>query len=131
MSQVSSIQATMISTMIYPILPIFTGDIPVCVVQLELFFSSNKNYSDQQHVYILLSFIPPSSVGELRDIVTIPPADATHSPLLHEILKRTSLSSEKKFRKLLNNKRLGDRTPSQMLGKCGSSRRKILMKVVA
>ncbi|XP_029643375.1 uncharacterized protein LOC115217832 [Octopus sinensis] len=51
----------------------------------------------QQHRSHDFTYIPSSLTGELRAIITAPPAVATYSSIKIEILKRTSLSSEKKF----------------------------------
>lgn len=57
----------------------------------------------------------PRVAAEVEDIITGPPTDRTYTKLKETLIKRLSMSEEKRVQQLINNEELGDRKPSQFL----------------
>lgn len=53
--------------------------------------------------------------SEVEDLITTPPAITPYTTLKTELVRRLSMSKEKRIRQLLMEEKLGDRTPSQFL----------------
>ncbi|CAE1140783.1 unnamed protein product [Acanthosepion pharaonis] len=63
----------------------------------------------------LLGVLPLEAVQEVREIIISPPKDKPYYKLKEELVRRTSMSRQKKLSQLLHEEQLGDIKPSQFL----------------
>ena len=59
--------------------------------------------------------LPPEVAQEVRDLIVTRPATDPYDALKAAVIKRTSVSEQRRLRELLNDEELGDRKPSQLL----------------
>nr|XP_037867766.1 uncharacterized protein LOC119628666 [Bombyx mori] len=95
---------------------------PFCSEDPEMWFSqiemqfklSGISVDDTKFTYVSAN-LEPQYAKEVRDIITKPPASNKYEKLKTELIKRLSISQEKRVRQLLMHEELGDRKPSQFL----------------
>ncbi|XP_014787030.1 uncharacterized protein LOC106881234 [Octopus bimaculoides] len=75
-------------------------------------FISSNIHSVQSKLHIALTGIPSPLAISVRVMITETPSDMTYETVKAEVLRRNSPSVESKFRTLLQDKHLEDRTPS-------------------
>ena len=63
----------------------------------------------------MISLLKPDIAQEIRDILISPPTTNPYDVLKSELIKRTSVSKQKRFDHLLISEELGDPKPSQLL----------------
>lgn len=102
-------------TMNFKLPEFWPNDPLIWFAQIEAIFSTRKVTSDRTKFNILLSSLSPDLATEVREVLLNPPATDAYVVLKEAILKRTSLSVQKRIQQLLRNEELGDRTPSQLL----------------
>ncbi|XP_014774253.1 uncharacterized protein LOC106871977 [Octopus bimaculoides] len=95
-------------------LPQYHGDAKMWFSQLESFISSNI-HSAQSKLHITLTDIPSPVALSVRDMITRTPPDMMYKTFKAEVLQHNSPSAESKFRTLLQDEHLRDRTPTQFL----------------
>lgn len=83
--------------------------------QLEGQFALANITSDTTKFYYVTSQIGNQFAVEIEDIIVSPPATNKYEKLKTELIKRLSVSKEKKLKQLLMHEELGDRKPSQFL----------------
>lgn len=83
--------------------------------QAEAQFDLYRITSDYRKYLHIIANLDISVAKEVEDIISDPPIKDKYETLKREIIKRLSLSEEKRIRQLLSNEELGDRTPSQFL----------------
>lgn len=59
--------------------------------------------------------LPPEIAQEVRDLIVTRPATSQYDTLKAAVIKRTSVSEQRRLRQLLSEEELGDRKPSQLL----------------
>lgn len=97
-------------------LPEFWPNDPIIwFTQIDAIFATRKVISDKAKFNILLASLSPELATEVRDVLLDPPTRDAYLKLKEAILKRTSLSVQKRIQQLLSNEELGDKTPSQLL----------------
>ncbi|XP_062532872.1 uncharacterized protein LOC134201647 [Bombyx mori] len=83
--------------------------------QIEMQFKlSGISVDDTKFAYMSAN-LEPQYAKEVRDIITKPPASNKYEKLKTELIKRLSISQEKRVRQLLMHEELGDQKPSQFL----------------
>nr|XP_037874875.1 uncharacterized protein LOC119630244 [Bombyx mori] len=70
---------------------------------------------DLTKFHYVLSNLDRQYAVEVEDVITSPPATKKYEYLKSELIKRLSVSKEKKVKQLLQSEELGDRKPSQFL----------------
>ncbi|XP_064468262.1 uncharacterized protein LOC135378982 [Ornithodoros turicata] len=65
--------------------------------------------------YHVVAALSPTEATEVRDLVASPPAHTPYDTLKAELIRRTSMSEQRRYQRLLTQEELGDRTPSQLL----------------
>lgn len=71
--------------------------------------------SDSTKYHYAMEYFDPTHAIEVEDIIMSPPSSDKYERLKTELVKRCSLSKEKKLRQLLTKEELGDQRPSQFL----------------
>ncbi|XP_031350436.1 uncharacterized protein LOC116176103 [Photinus pyralis] len=72
------------------------------------------NRESTKYSYVI-SHLDERYANEVEDLITTPPADNPYTTLKTEIIRRLSVSEERRVRQLLVEEELCDRTPSQFL----------------
>lgn len=83
--------------------------------QIEGQFSMARITDDLTKFHYVLSHLDRQYSVEVEDVITSPPATGKYEKLKSELIKRLSVSKEKKVKQLLQSEELGDRKPSQFL----------------
>lgn len=83
--------------------------------QLEQQFLLSGVTSDQTKFAHLSTNLDLAYAREVRDIITKPPATGKYEKLKTELIRRLSISHERRVKQLLTYEELGDRRPSQFL----------------
>ena len=95
--------------------PFWPADPEVWFAQVEAQFTT-RNIRTQctkfDHIVALLS---PEFATEVRDLILRPPADNPYNSLKEQLIKRTTVSEQKKLQQLFSTEDFGDRKPSQLL----------------
>ncbi|XP_047996389.1 uncharacterized protein LOC125234225 [Leguminivora glycinivorella] len=108
-----------ISTEIYRIgvkVPIFWPEKPaVWFAQMESQFSVANITADATKYNHIVAQLDSQYAAEVEDIIVSPPATDKYKKIKEELIKRLSVSRQKKVKQLLSQEELGDRKPSQFL----------------
>lgn len=83
--------------------------------QIEAQFALSNITSDATKYYTVVGNLEPSIMAQLEDVLENPPTSNKYEKLKTELIKRLSVSQEKKVRQLLIHEELGDRKPSAFL----------------
>lgn len=83
--------------------------------QIEGQFAMARITDDNTKFYYVLSHLDRQYAVEVEDVITSPPDNGKYDKLKSELIKRLSMSSERKVKQLLQSEELGDRKPSQFL----------------
>lgn len=83
--------------------------------QIEGQFAMARITDDTTKFYYVLSHLDRQYAVEVEDVITSPPEKGKYEKLKLELIKRLSMSSERKVKQLLQSEELGDRKPSQFL----------------
>eukprot|EP00794_Sanderia_malayensis_P020953 gene20953-biopygen15459 len=95
--------------------PFWPNDPTVWFAQIEAqFFTRNISTQATKFAYVV-GALQPEIAQEIRDILITPPTHNPYDRLKEELIKRTSVSEEKRLHQLLQSEELGDRKPSQLL----------------
>lgn len=81
--------------------------------QMEAQFILSNIKSDETKFFYITGNLDPQYASEVDDIITYPPATGKYEKLKSELIRRLSVSREKKLKQLLMHEELGDRKPSQ------------------
>ncbi|CAI9728979.1 Hypothetical predicted protein [Octopus vulgaris] len=95
-------------------LPQYRGDAKIWFSQLQSFFMSFNIHSAQSKLHITLTGIPSPLAISVRDMIAETPSDMTYETVKAEAFRSNS-PVESKFRTLLQDEHLGDRTSTQFL----------------
>lgn len=87
----------------------------VWFAQLEGQFILSNITVDSTKFYMVAANLDPSIASEVDDIIVSPPATGMYEKLKTEVIKRLSVSQQRKTLQLLTHEELGDRKPSQFL----------------
>lgn len=97
-------------------LPCFwPADPALWFAQVEAQFATRRITSQQTKFHHVIAALNPTEAAEVRDIILSPPADQPFDRLKLELVRRTTLSEQKRLQQLLTAEDLGDRKPSQLL----------------
>lgn len=83
--------------------------------QVEAQFILSNITSDATKYFTVVGNLEPSIIVQIEDIIENPPTSNKYEKLKTELIKRLSVSQEKKVRQLLIHEELGDRKPSAFL----------------
>ncbi|XP_077557257.1 uncharacterized protein LOC144172378 [Haemaphysalis longicornis] len=96
-------------------LPQYWPDDPqLWLAQVNSWFAIARITSQSQKFNHLVSALPHEVATELRDLIVSLPATAPFDTLTSELIKRTSMSKQRRLQ-LLQSEELGDRKHSQLL----------------
>ncbi|PIK55880.1 gag-pol polyprotein [Apostichopus japonicus] len=95
--------------------PYWPNDPAVWFAQVQAQFMTRGITSEQTQFAYIVSALQPEIAQEVRDILMNPPTDTPYSHLKAELIRRTSVSEQKRLHQLLTQEELGDRKPSQLL----------------
>ena len=95
--------------------PYWPHDPAVWFAQVEAQFTTRGITSEATKYAYIVSALQPEIAQEVRDILMDPPRDTPYARLKAELVKRTSVSEQKRLQQLLIQEELGDRKPSQLL----------------
>ena len=83
--------------------------------QVESMFSTSCVRSDEGKYHLVVGALDPESLLDVSDIIRCPPRQEKYQYLKTHIMNRFSDSPDRQLAKLLNELRLGDKKPSQLL----------------
>ncbi|XP_046960643.1 uncharacterized protein LOC124530502 [Vanessa cardui] len=83
--------------------------------QIEAQFNLARITDDNTKFYYVLAHLDGQYSAVVEDIIENPPASGKFEKLKSELIKRLSISRQKKVKQLLQSEELGDRKPSQFL----------------
>lgn len=83
--------------------------------QIEGQFAICNIKVDETKYYYVMAHLEPRYATEVEDIITSPPETNKYEKLKTELIKRLTLSKDKKVQQLLSHEEMGDRKPSQFL----------------
>ncbi|XP_063963928.1 uncharacterized protein LOC135156193 [Lytechinus pictus] len=95
--------------------PYWPNDPAVWFAQVQAQFMTRGITSEETQFAYIVSALQPEIAQEVRDILMNPPKDTPYSHLKAELIRRTSVSEQKRLHQLLTQEELGDRKPSQLL----------------
>ncbi|XP_064485914.1 uncharacterized protein LOC135398443 [Ornithodoros turicata] len=97
-------------------LPTFWAADPVVWFgQAEAQFALRRISDQLTKFYHVVAALSPTDASEVCDLVASPPTQSPYAVLKTELIRRTSMSEQKRFQRLLTPEELGDRAPSQLL----------------
>ncbi|XP_038060484.1 uncharacterized protein LOC119731383 [Patiria miniata] len=95
--------------------PFWPNDPTLWFAQVEAqFLTRNITTQATRFAYVIAS-LQPEIAQEVRDLLITPPTTDQYDRLKSELIRRTSLSEQKRLHQLLISEELGDRKPSQLL----------------
>ena len=83
--------------------------------QIEAQFAISGITADATKFFYVTSQLECRYAKEVKDVIENPPEVGKFEKLKTELIKRLSMSAEKRVKQLLNDEQLGDRKPSQFL----------------
>lgn len=95
--------------------PFWMGRPAPWFAHIESSFALSGITQDSTKYNHVLSVLSETLIGEVEDIVLNPPAQEKYNHLKTELIRRLSISEEKRLAQLLSDEELGDRKPSQFL----------------
>ncbi|XP_037529488.1 uncharacterized protein LOC119406826 [Rhipicephalus sanguineus] len=97
-------------------LPCFwPADPALWFAQVEAQFTTRRIVSQETKFHHVIAALTPTEAAEVRDIILAPPTEQPYDALKRELIRRTTLSEQKRLQQLLTAQDLGDRKPSQLL----------------
>lgn len=95
--------------------PIWINNPTVWFSYIESLFCTRNVKSQLSRFHLVVAALPPDVTIEISDILVSPPNDCPYDFLKAEIIRRLSVSDERRLKELLHNVNAGDRSPSQLL----------------
>lgn len=110
------LKENMISTISKPQLPSFFKDKPeLWFILIEAEFQATKTSNDDMKYYSVIRALDTDTLQQITDILHEPPVIEKYKKIKEALIKRTSVSREKRIHKLLTQMDLGDKKPTQLL----------------
>lgn len=97
--------------------PFWANDPEIWFAQVEAQFQTRGVTAEATKFAYIVASLQPEIALEVRDILVEPPQAEPYKKLKAALVKRTSVSEQKRLNKLLTSEELGDRSPSQLLRK--------------
>ncbi|KAM7299914.1 hypothetical protein ISCGN_020478 [Ixodes scapularis] len=82
---------------------------------MEAQFSTAKITGQLTKFHQVIAALSPEVATEIRDLILTIPHQNPYDTLKAELVRRTSISEQRRLQQLLTTEELGDKTPSQML----------------
>lgn len=95
--------------------PFWPADPQLWFAQIESQFALRRITDQQTRFHHVVSALSSADAAEVRDIILAPPTLTPYDTLKAELVRRTSLSEQRRLQQLLTTEELGDKTPSQLL----------------
>ncbi|XP_072945513.1 uncharacterized protein [Epargyreus clarus] len=95
--------------------PFWPNDPSLWFDQIEGQFALANITSDSTRFYYVTSQLEHQYAAEVKDIISRPPDSGKYEKLKGELIRRLSMSKNKKVQQLLMHEEIGDRKPSQFL----------------
>lgn len=83
--------------------------------QVEAQFATAKITGQLTKFHHIIAVLSPEIATVVRDLILAPPPQNPYDTLKAELVRRASISEQRRLQQLLTSEELGDRTPSQML----------------
>ncbi|XP_026481809.1 uncharacterized protein LOC113388988 [Ctenocephalides felis] len=83
--------------------------------QLEGQFALSNISADTTKFYVAIAYLETQYAAEVEDIILKPPTENKYETLKCTLIKRVSMSEDRKLEQLLYREEIGDRRPSQFL----------------
>nr|XP_054764694.1 uncharacterized protein LOC129271345 [Lytechinus pictus] len=99
--------------------PFWPHDPAVWFAQVEAHFLTRGISVDETKYAHVVSALQPEIAQEVRDILMDPPTSNPYTRLRAGLVRRKSVSEQKRLQQLLIQEELGDRKPSQLLHRMG------------
>ncbi|XP_026471526.1 uncharacterized protein LOC113375794 [Ctenocephalides felis] len=97
-------------------IPQFWYDEPqLWFAMIEAYFNENRIKSEESKYEHMLSFLDKRLARKVEDIIINPPPVDPYTKLKTKVIRRQSLSEDKKIRRFLQHEELGEHEPSQFL----------------
>lgn len=84
-------------------------------IQAEAQFQAYRITKDETKYCLVITALPPEACDSIIDILSDPPATNRYDSLKTELIKRHSVSEEKRLESLITKTDIGDRRPSELL----------------
>ena len=97
--------------------PFWPHDPALWFAQIEAQFTTRGITVEDTKFGYVVSSLQPEIAQEVRDFIISPPSTNKYQRLKSELIKRTSVSEQKRLHQLLIAEELGDRKPTQLLRK--------------
>ncbi|XP_038066384.1 uncharacterized protein LOC119736438 [Patiria miniata] len=95
--------------------PFWPNDPTLWFTQVEAQFVIRHITTQETRFAYVIGSLQPEVAQEVRDILITPPSTDCYDKLKSELIRRTSVSEQKRLHQLLTSEELGDRKPSQLL----------------
>ncbi|XP_072173186.1 uncharacterized protein [Diadema setosum] len=95
--------------------PFWPNNPTLWFAQVEAQFTTRSITTQQTRFAYVISSLQPEIAQEVRDFIISPPATDAYDKLKAELIKRTTVSEQRRLHQLLTAEELGDRKPSQLL----------------
>lgn len=95
--------------------PFWPEEPEIWFAQIEGQFANSGITSDTSKFNCIIGHLDNQYTKEVKDVVINPPATGKYEKLKTELIKRLTVSNEKKLKQLLMHEELGDRKPSTFL----------------
>ncbi|XP_076674435.1 uncharacterized protein LOC143372264 [Andrena cerasifolii] len=97
------------------LLPFWKANPELWFFQVVFMFTTNRVRSDEEKYYLVVVALDPESLLDVSDIIKSPSREERYQYLKTHIMNRFSDSPDRQLAKLLNELRLGDKKPSQLV----------------
>ena len=91
------------------------GDVELWFSLCEAEFDACRITRQETRFGHIARTLPPEVAQEVRDLIVSRPTTDPYDALKDAVIKRTSVSEQRRLRELLSDEELGDRKPSQLL----------------
>ncbi|XP_071481992.1 uncharacterized protein [Diadema antillarum] len=95
--------------------PFWPNDPALWFAQVEAQFVTRSITTQQTRFAYVISSLQPEIAQEVREFIISPPTTDAYDKVKAELIKRTTVSEQRRLHQLLTAEELGDRKPSQLL----------------
>lgn len=111
----SALEQPQVAALAVRLPPFWPADPQLWFAQVESQFALRRITDQQTRFHHVVSALSSTDAAEVRDIIIAPPPTTPYDILRAELVRRTSLSEQRRLQQLLTTEELGDKTPSQLL----------------
>ncbi|CAN7937265.1 unnamed protein product, partial [Ixodes hexagonus] len=104
-----------VATLAVRLPPFWPANPQLWFAQVESQFALRRITDQQTPFHHVVSALSSADAAEVRDIIVAPPTSTPYDILKAELVRRTSLSEQRRLQQLLTTEGLGDKTLSRLL----------------